>query len=136
MDILRFKEGFKDWKTSYDVEFEFGYDSDLRKKISFIVFYLPKAGKKLAVPWKIFRDYIHNVSELSYADSTGLCMKRAVNGLYISDSKFFSLVVQKDQLKAIGIAARRTLENVSVSVENILKEFTSNKSVHDGRIRT
>jgi len=135
MNILRFKKGFKDWKTSYNVEFEFGYDSDLRKKISFIVFYLPKASKKLAVPWKIFSDYIHNESELSYADSTGLCMKRAVNGLHISDSKFFSLVVQKDQLEAIGIAAHRTLENVSVSVENILKEFTSDNPVRKGGIR-
>ncbi len=135
MDILRFKEGFKNWKTSYDVEFEFGYDSSLRKRISAIVFHLPKAGKRLAVPWKIFQDYIHNESELSYADSTGLCIKRAVNGLYISDSKFFSLVVQKDQLDAIGIAARRTLENVSVSVENILKEFTSDNSVHKEGLR-
>ncbi|MBU4202304.1 MAG: hypothetical protein KKB85_04055 [Candidatus Altiarchaeota archaeon] len=44
-------------------------------------------------------------------------------------------MVQKDQLDAIGIAARRTLENVSVSVENILKEFTSDNSVRKGGIR-
>ncbi len=130
MNILRFKQGFKNWKTSYDVEFEFGYDSNLRKRINSVIFYLPKAGRKLTVPWKIFRGYVHSELEPSYVDSTGLCIERVVNGLHISDSKFFNLVIQRDQLEAIGVAARKGLENVSVSVENILKEFISDNPVH------
>jgi len=135
MNILRFREGFKNWRTTYNVEFDFGYDANLRKKINCVVFHLPKAGRKLAVPWKILKCYLYNESECSYADPSGLCIERVVNDLYISDSKFFNLIVQKDQLDAIKIAARRMLENVSVSVENILREFTAQRSMHNDGIQ-
>jgi len=133
MNILRFRKGFKNWRTTYNVEFDFGYDADLRKKINCVIFHLPKAGRKLAVPWRIFKGYLYNDSEGTYADSSGLCIRKVVNDLHISDSRFFSLIVQKDQLDAIKIAARRMLENVSVSVENILR--TAQKSVYNDGIQ-
>ena len=122
MNVLKFDKGFKD--ASYEVELDFEYTADLEKKITSIIIYRPDIGRKVVIPWQIFRLYLRGDNETSFADSSGMRVMLVDKGLYITDRLGFRILICMEHIEAIKHAARNVVEDVSSSVENILKEFS------------
>ena len=125
MQVLRFKRGVKHWECTYNVEIDFEYTADLEKKIVEVVFHQPHTNLRLRVPWSILKDYLYGVSTRPYVESSGLRLQYVGNDLHVSDSRFFDVIVHEDQRHAITRAAKNVKENISSSVERILKEFAA-----------
>lgn len=124
MNVLKFKKGCKDWETTYEVELDFEYTADLEKKITSIIIYRSDIGKKVVIPWQIFKLYLKGEVESSFTDSSGLMVKLIGRELYIANEYGFRVIIHNDQLEAIKHAAKNVVEDISSSVENILKEFS------------
>lgn len=128
MNVLKFKRGYKDWETTYEVELDFEYTADLEKRITSIIIYRPDIGKKVVIPWRIFELYLNGETESIFADSSGLRIRVVDNELYVTNEHNFRVVIHEDQIEAIKRAARNVVEDVSSSVENILREFSMQRA--------
>lgn len=128
MNVLKFKKGYKDWETTYVVELDFEYTADLEKRITSIIIYRPDIGKKVVIPWQIFELYLKGEIESTFADSSGLRIKLIDDELYVTNEHDFRVVIHGDQIEAIKRAARNVVEDVSSSVENILREFSMQRA--------
>ena len=133
MNVLRFRRGIKDWKTTYEVNIDFEYTADLEKRLTRITFYRPDLNRSITLPWSIFEPYLNGNEKTTYVDKSGIVIRVIDEGLFISDSRAFSIVVQRDQMTAIRIAANRIKEDISKSVERILREFSYRRSA-SGRV--
>ncbi len=125
---LIFRKGYKDWKTTYEVEFDFEYTSDLRKTITDVIFYCPELKQKIAIPWHIFEGFLDGKTEGIFANASGLKIKPFNGEIHISNGHFLDLLIHRDQVMAIKVAAMNIIADVSISVENILSEFAAQKS--------
>ncbi len=123
MNVLRFKKGYKDWETTYDVELDYEYDERLEKKMSSLIICRQDLGKKAVVPWQVFENYATGHMEGTFADASGLRIGRVNGKLSITQGYNFNVVIHQDQIEAIRRAAKNLVEDVSSSVENILKEY-------------
>ncbi|MEA3255637.1 MAG: hypothetical protein U9Q22_07360 [Candidatus Altiarchaeota archaeon] len=124
MNVLKFKKGYSGYETGYEVELDFEYTADLEKRITSIILYRPDIGKKVVIPWQIFKLYLRGETETAFADSSGLRVRLRGKELYITNGQGFHVVIRGDQIEAIKRVARNVVEDVSSSVENILKEFS------------
>jgi hypothetical protein len=132
---LTFRRGQKEnWNTNYNVKFHFDYDTNLEKKVKAITFHNLDLNQKLTIPWVIFSYYTEKEPLYPFIDSSGLRMWFKREGgeaeeekktLVISDSKYFNLLISKDQIEMILRGALRAERDFSTTVENTLKEFIS-----------
>ncbi len=125
MHVIKFKRGVKHWESTYNVEIDFEYTADLEKKLSDVIFHQPHTNLRVRIPWSILKDYLYGISTRPYVEPSGVKLEMVGNDLHISDSRFFHVIVHEDQRKAITVAARNVKENISSSVERILKEFAA-----------
>ena len=125
MNILRFRRGFKHWECTYTVEIDFEYTADLEKKITEIIFYQPQNNLRVRVLWDVLRKYLEGSVSRPYVNESGLKLEMVKNDLHISNSRFFHIKVHEDQRRAICVAARNVKENISSSVDRILRESVS-----------
>ncbi len=123
MNLLKFRQGYKEWEISYNVELDFEYTADLEKKITHIVLHQLSPKRSVRIPWGIFQPYLCG-KEGVYVDASGLRIKSAAGKIEVSDSRFLNIKIHEDQRKAIMVAEKRAVENISTSVENILTRFT------------
>lgn len=128
MNVLKFKKGYKDWETTYEVELDFEYTADLEKRITSIILYKPDIGKTVVIPWRIFELYINGETESTFTDLSSLNIRFIDNELYVSNEHGFQVIIHKDQIEAIKIAAKNVEEDISASVENILREFAMKRA--------
>ena len=126
MNVLKFKKGAKSWDTTYEAELDYEYTSEQEKKITSLILYRPDTGKRAVIPWNVFE--MCSQSQSGYIDETGLCVKSTTGGLCISCGYAFNILIHQDQVAAIKRAARNLSENVSYSVENILKEYSMHRN--------
>lgn len=120
-----FRKGFKEWSTTYKVEIGFEYTADLEKKLTDVTLHNLDTNRSLTVPWGIFSTYLVGGGNTIYADSAGLTIRPAEDGILVSDSKMLCIHVHRDQMDAIRRTASNLKEDISQSVERILKEFTA-----------
>ncbi len=120
---LIFRKGYKDWETTYEVEFDFEYSSDMKKRITGIILYCHDIKQRIAIPWHIFEEFLAGKTDGIFANPSGLRIKSVNGGLHISNGHFLNLLVHRDQIMAIKTAAKNITEDISTSVENILSEF-------------
>jgi hypothetical protein len=125
MNVLRFKKGYKNWETTYEAELDYEYSASFEKKITSLILYRPDMGRRVSIPWKAFEQFTQPGTGGAYADSTGLKVRYADGGLEVSNGQNFSVKIQPDQAAAIKRAARNISQDVSCSVENILREYIS-----------
>jgi len=125
MNVIRFKRGVKHWECTYEVKIDYEYTADLGKKISDIIFYQPQTNLRVRVPWKILKNYLNGDLSTTYVDESGLKLEMDGKDLRISDSRLFHIKVHEDQRKCIHIAAIKVKEDISSSVERILRESAS-----------
>jgi len=123
MSVLKFKKGVKDWDQTYEVDIKSEYTSDLEKRITDIVFCIPKNNKRIRIPWNIFESYLSGSLEATYADAEGISIHAAAGELLLTDGKGLELVIRKDQLNAIRTAASKTMRTLSPSVKRIHREI-------------
>jgi hypothetical protein len=128
MNSLIFRRGYKQWKTTYRIEIGFEYTADLEKKLTEVMLSQRDINRSVTVPWNIFKSYLDGGEDGVYADASGLIIKTVDDGILVSDSRFLNILVHKDQMEAIKRAAKNVREDVSESVERILKEFTTNRT--------
>ena len=124
MNSLVFKKGFKNWTKSYKVEINFEYTADLEKKLTDLKLEMIDCGRSICVPWTIFKVYMRGGCEHSYADPSGLKIVPVDDGVVVSDSRFFDLQIHGDQMEAIKKVANNVSEDISDSIEKILRGFT------------
>jgi len=130
MNVLKFRRGYKNWDMSYNVELDFEYTADLKKRITHIILHQLSPPRSVRIPWIIFQPYL-NGKEGVYIDSSGLKI-RAINGeIHISDSGFLKIKIHEDQRNAIKLAEKRVRRDISSSVENILKRFARNRAENE-----
>lgn len=125
---LIFRKGYKDWETTYEVEFDFEYTPEMKKKITDIIFYCHDLKQKISIPWQIFEEFLLGKPEGIFANSSGLKIRSVNSGIHISNGHFLNLLIHRDQIMAIKAAAKNITEDVSASVENILSEFVVQNS--------
>jgi hypothetical protein len=123
MNVLRFTKGYNNWETTYEVELDFEYTENLEKKISSLIIYRQDLGKKAVIPWQVFENYATGQKEGSFADASGLRIGSINGKLSITQGYNFNVIMHEDQIEAIRRAAKNIVEDVSYSVENILKEY-------------
>jgi hypothetical protein len=127
MNVLRFKKGYKNWETTYEVELDYEYTASFEKKISSVILYRPDMGRRASIPWQAFQQFSQPGQEGAFVDSAGLKIRYANGGLDVSNGQNFSVHILPDQVAAIKRAARNISQNVSCSVENILREYSSQR---------
>jgi hypothetical protein len=127
MNVLRFKKGYKNWETTYEVELDYEYTASFEKKITSLILYRPDMGRRVAIPWQAFEQFSQPGSEGAFVDSTGLKIRYANGGLDVSNGQNFNVRILSDQAAAIKRAARNVSQDVSCSVENILREYSSQR---------
>lgn len=128
MSSLIFRKGFKEWGTTYKVDIGFEYTADLEKKLTEVTLHHLDTNRSLTVPWSIFSTYLAGGDNSIYADSAGLTIRPAEDGILVSDSRMLCIHIHGDQMDAIKRAASNLKEDISHSVERILKEFTAPKA--------
>lgn len=128
LNSLIFRKGFKDWGTTYKVEIGFEYTADLEKRLTEVTLHNLDTNRSLAVPWTIFSTYLSGGEPAIYADSAGLTLRPIEDGILVSDSKMLCIHIHQDQMDAIRRAASNLKEDISSSVERILREFTAPKA--------
>ncbi|HIE34188.1 MAG TPA: hypothetical protein EYP86_03515 [Candidatus Altiarchaeales archaeon] len=128
MNVLRFRRGIKNWKTTYEVYIDFEYTADLEKRLTNITFYQPEINRKIIIPWHILEPYLLNMETATYVEPSGLKIRVIDEGLLISDPHFLNIIVHRDQMNAIRIAARNVRKDISESVERILRESYSRRT--------
>ncbi len=121
MNLIRFKKGYNNWEITYEVELDFEYTPDLKKRITSVIFYRPDIEHRISIPWRIFRAYLDGDVKTAFANSSGLSI-RVINGEIHISAPEFNLLIHRDQAIAIRNAAKNLVENVSVSVENIFRK--------------
>jgi hypothetical protein len=119
MNVLRFKKGYKNWEMTYEVELDYEYSASFEKKITSLILYRPDMGRRVSIPWKAFEQFSQEGSIGAFIDSTGLKIRYANGGLDVSNGP--------DQAAAIKRAARNVSQDVSCSVENILREYSGQR---------
>ncbi len=124
MNSLIFRKGFKDWNTTYKVEIGFEYTADLEKKLTEVVIHHMDSNRSLTIPWCVFQPYLFDGDKTAYADASGLTIRPVSDGLLVSDSRMLCIHVHGDQLDAIRRTAGNVREEISSSVERILREFS------------
>jgi hypothetical protein len=128
MNSLIFRRGYKDWKTTYKVEIGFEYTADLEKRLTDVTLYLPDVNRSVRINWDIFKSYLNGREDGVYADASGLTIRRVDEGMLISDSRFLKVLVHRDQMDAINRAAKNVREDISESVERILREVIPHRA--------
>jgi hypothetical protein len=128
LSSLIFRKGFKEWSTTYKVDIGFEYTADLEKKLTEVTLHHLDTKRSLTVPWSIFSTYLAGGDNAIYADSAGLTIRPAEDGILVSDSRMLCIHIHGDQMDAIKRAASNLKEDISQSVERILKEFTAPKA--------
>ncbi len=123
MNSLIFRRGYKDWKTTYKIEIGFEYTADLEKKLTDVILSQVNINQSVRIPWSIFRSYLEDREDGIYADASGLTIRAGDEGLLVSDSRFLNILIHRDQMEAIKRAARNVKEDISESVERILRGF-------------
>ena len=127
MNVLRFKKGYNGWQTTYEAELDFEYTSLVEKKVTALILKRLETGSQAVIPWQVFEEYTKGEGSGIYVDQTGLKM-RYINGqLQVSWNGSFNIVIHADQIDAIKKVAKRISENISCSVENILREYSSQR---------
>jgi hypothetical protein len=127
MNVLRFKKGYKNWETTYEVELDYEYSASFEKKITSLILYRPDMGRRVSIPWQAFEQLSQEGSSGAFVDSTGLKIRYANGGLDVSNGQNFNVRILPDQAAAIKRAARNVSQDVSCSVENILREYSSQR---------
>ena len=125
MNVLKFKKGCKEWETSYEVELDYEYSEDLEKEITSVILYRQDLGKKAVIPWGIFKKFTCGSNEGTFIDSSGLRIGFIKGKLSVSQGYSFNIIIHEDQIDAINRAAKNIVEDISYSVENILKEYAT-----------
>jgi hypothetical protein len=128
MNSLIFRRGFKQWKTTYQVEIGFEYTADLEKRLTEVMLSQMDINRSVTIPWDIFQSYLDGGEESVYADASGLVIRTVDDGILVSDSRFLNILVHKDQAEAIKRAAKNVREDISESVDRILKESTTDRT--------
>jgi len=127
MNSLIFRRGYKNWKTTYKVEIDFEYTADLEKRLTDVVLHQLDINHNVTIPWSIFESYLDGEENGIYADASGLTIRTVDEGILVSDSRFLNILIHKDQMEAIKRAAKNVREDISESVERILRGFTAHK---------
>jgi len=127
MNSLIFRRGYKDWKTTYKVEINFEYTADLEKRLTDVTLHQLDINRSVTIPWSIFKSYLDGREDSIYADASGLTIRTVDEGVLVSDSRFLNILIHRDQMEAIKRAAKNVKEDISESVERILREFTTHK---------
>ncbi|HDH41622.1 MAG TPA: hypothetical protein ENG12_04375 [Candidatus Altiarchaeales archaeon] len=127
MNSLIFRRGYKNWKTTYRVEINFEYTADLEKRLTDVTLHQLDINRSVTIPWSIFRSYLDGDEDGIYADASGLTIRTVDEGILVSDSRFLNILIHRDQMEAIKRAAKNVREDISESVERILREFTTHK---------
>lgn len=120
MAHLKFRRGYNENGSNFDVEFHFDYDANFRKRVRAITFY--KFQQKLTIPWVIFEYYARNKPSTPFINQSGLRIWFKDKDLFISD-RSFNLVIHEDQLNFILSSAYRMENKFYTAVEDVLKEF-------------
>lgn len=121
MAHLKFRRGYNENGSNFDVEFHSEYDTNFKKKVRAVTFYTLQ--QKLIIPWTIFEYYARNKPTTPFINQTGLRMWFKDKELFISDYRAFNLRISEDQLKEILFHAYRIENKFSTAVEDVLKEF-------------
>ncbi len=127
MNVLRFKKGYKNWETTYEAELDYEYSASFEKKITSLILYRPDMGRRVSIPWQAFEQFTQPGTDGTYADSAGLKIRYADGRLDVSNGQNFLVRIHADQVAAIKRAAKNISQNVSCSVENILREYSSHR---------
>lgn len=128
MNSLIFRKGFKDWRTTYKVEIGFEYTADLEKKLTNVTLHQIDNNRSVSIPWKILETFLNGGREGIYADAFGLVIRPSGDGILISDSRFLNIHIHEDQMRAIKRAAKNVEEDISESVERILRDFSTHRA--------
>ncbi len=128
MNSIVFRKGVKDWEMTYTVEIGFAYTADLEKELTDVILHQVDNNQKISIPWSIFKPYLVIGGSSIYADASGLVIKPVEGGVLVSDSRFLNILIQKDQMEAIKRTAKNIKEDVSKSIEKILKDFSSRRA--------
>jgi len=123
MTHIRFRRGYNERGSNFDVEFHFDYDENLKKRVRAITLYNNEIQKKLTIPWVIFEYYARTKPSRPFVNQSGLRMWFKDKELFISDYRSFNINIYEDQLNSILFHASRIENKFSTAVEEVLKEF-------------
>ena len=124
MNVLRFKKGCKKWDTTYEAELDFEYTARGEKKVTALILHMPELGRRLSIPWEVFKLYSESPAKTPYADEHNIKIMHVEGRLCISNGSSFNIAVHEDQIAAIKRAARNIESDVSSSVESIFKQYS------------
>ncbi|MBN2014894.1 MAG: hypothetical protein JW778_06915 [Candidatus Altiarchaeota archaeon] len=130
MNSLIFRKGFKDWKTTYRVEIGFEYTADLEKKLTNVILHQIDNNRTVSIPWSVLETFLNGGREGIYADAYGLVIRPIDDGILVSDSRFLKIIIHGDQVEAIKRAAKNVEEDISESVERILRDFSAHRAAY------
>ena len=123
MTQLKFRRGYNEFGSNFDVEFHFDYDANFKKKIKALTFFNNEIHQKLTIPWVIFEYYAKTRPSRPFLSQSGLRMWFKNKELFISDYRTFNLNIYEEQMNSILIHAARSENKFSTAVEDVLKEF-------------
>lgn len=128
MNSLIFRRGYKNWRTTYKIDIGFEYTADLEKKLTSVTLHQMDIHRSVTIPWNIFESYLTGGEESVYADASGLTIRAVNEGVLVSNSHFLNILIHQDQMEAIKRAARNIQEDISESVDRILREFATHQA--------
>ncbi|MEM2918710.1 MAG: hypothetical protein QXY62_04345 [Candidatus Altiarchaeota archaeon] len=121
MAHLKFRRGYNENGSNFDVEFHFDYDENFKKRLRAITLYTDR--QKLTIPWVIFEYYAKSKPSTPFISQSGLRMWFKDKELFISNYGAFNLNIHEEQLNVILSHAYRIENKFSTAVEDVLKEF-------------
>lgn len=119
-NILKFKKGFKNWSTTFDVKINCEYTPDLEKSITTIEFHLPRKSDAVTISWHVLEPFLMGTTT-PYTDGRGLDISVEGKTIHI-DGKGFVIRIHEDQAKSILIVCNRLRDDVNPSVQNLKNE--------------
>ncbi|HDN83262.1 MAG TPA: hypothetical protein ENG50_02735, partial [Candidatus Altiarchaeales archaeon] len=108
--LLKFEKTFT--RDAFNVIIDYEYTLELEKKITSLLFYVPKTGKCLRVDWKVIEPYLRGKERSLYIREDGLSIKVIANKLVISDSRFTKIIIYPNEMELI----LRAVEDIKRSV--------------------
>lgn len=126
MKVLRFKKGYKNWDTNFEAELDYEFTAQSVKKVSTLIIKRPELGKRVSIPWNLVEEYVRGERDAPFIDETGTKIKYSDGRLQITGNNF-NLIIHPDQVTAIRVAAVNMVRDVSYSVENILREHSTQR---------